>query len=189
MVQANPYAAPASELIVNEDVEFGDVAVFSLKSRIGRLRYLARVTLFTIASYFALGLLVGVSVLGGTQEPSLGVGALLGYVLFFIGSVVLGLMFAAQRLHDMNHSGWISLLMFLPIVNVALGLYLIFGRGTSGANDYGAPPPPNPLGVKLAGLILPVIFIIAVLAAIAIPAYQQYAIRAQQAEQVQFGVD
>lgn len=45
-----------------------------------------------------------------------------------------------NRLHDLNKSGWLGLLGLIPLVNVFFGIYLLFGRGTNGANDYGAPP-------------------------------------------------
>src|SRR5690606_18344910 len=117
MAQSNPYAAPSSELIVEDDVEFGDPAVFSLKCRIGRLRYLARVSLSTVASYVLVALVVGGSMLTAALEPTAGlVGAAVGYSVAFFGSILLGLMFAVQRLHDLNHTGWIALLMLIPLV-------------------------------------------------------------------------
>jgi Tfp pilus assembly protein PilE len=50
-------------------------------------------------------------------------------------------------------------------------------------NNYGAPPPPNPLGVKILGLLFPILFITGMLAAIAIPAYVDYQQRAAAYEQ------
>lgn len=181
MVQANPYAAPTSDLIVESTADFSDSVVFSFNSRAGRLRYLARVSLFTVATYFVLGLILVVA-LAGQNPDSSGAGVMLGYGVVIVGSVVFGLMFATQRLHDLNQTGWLSVLMFIPLANVVLGLYLLFARGTEGENNYGPPPPPNSLAIKLAALIFPVIFVIGILAAIAIPAYQEYAIRAEQAQ-------
>lgn len=45
-----------------------------------------------------------------------------------------------KRLHDLNQSGWLWLLGLIPIVNFFFGIYLLFGKGTDGANDYGEPP-------------------------------------------------
>ncbi|HEX7080615.1 MAG TPA: DUF805 domain-containing protein [Gammaproteobacteria bacterium] len=182
MVQANPYAAPSSSLTVESTDEVGDSPVFSFSGRAGRLRYLARVSLFTVAIYFVVGLIFAVIL--GLEPNAVGASIAIGYGLVFIASIVFAVMFAMQRLHDMNHSGWMSLLLFVPLVNVAVGLYLLFGRGTQGANDYGPPPPPNTLGVKLAALIFPVLFAIGMIAAITIPAYQDYATRVEQAQPI-----
>jgi uncharacterized membrane protein YhaH (DUF805 family)/type II secretory pathway pseudopilin PulG len=45
-----------------------------------------------------------------------------------------------KRLHDLNKSGWLWLLGLIPLVNFCFGIYLLFGKGTDGSNDYGAPP-------------------------------------------------
>lgn len=187
MVQANPYAAPTSDLIVESDVDFGDAAIFSFRSRAGRLRYLARTGLSTLAGYAILAIVAVIAVAASGNDPNAALtGVFVGYGLFLIVAIVFGLMFAAQRLHDMNHTAWMALLMFVPLVNVALGLYLLFGRGTASANDFGPPPPPNSIGVKLAAWsFIVLIFVVGIAAAISIPAYQDYVMRAQQSQQLQ----
>ena len=50
--------------------------------------------------------------------------------------------------------------------------------GTDGPNRFGAPTPPNSVGVLIAAWAMPVIMIIGVVAAIALPAYQDYQKRA-----------
>lgn len=47
---------------------------------------------------------------------------------------------AARRLHDLNYSGWYQLLGLVPIINIILGLFMLFKRGTQGPNDYGPDP-------------------------------------------------
>jgi len=44
-----------------------------------------------------------------------------------------------RRLHDVNLSGWLTLLVFVPFVNLLLFLYLLFAPGTEGPNKYGNP--------------------------------------------------
>ena len=78
----------------------------------------------------------------------------------------------------MNLSGWFSLLALIPLV----GLVWVFKGGTPGANRFGAPPPPNTLGVKIIACVFPLIFVIGILAAIALPAYQQYTVKARAAQ-------
>ena len=82
-----------------------------------------------------------------------------------------------QRSHDMNMSGWWSLAALIPIV----GLVWVFKGGTAGTNRWGAPPPPNGPMVKIFGLLMPVLFVVGILAAIALPAYQGYVTRAKAA--------
>ncbi len=74
----------------------------------------------------------------------------------------------------MDWSGWTVLLTLIPLV----GLIWVFKRGSEGTNGYGAPPPPNTTGVKILGLLLPILFVVGMLAAIAIPAYVEYTRRA-----------
>ena len=138
--------------------------MWSASGRIGRLRYLAYST--------------GASLLAGCVAAVLG-GALGGFgmilaLLVYIAVVVFGIMIAIQRSHDMDWSGWTVLLFLIPLV----GLIWVFKPGSEGMNTYGGPPPPNTTGVKILGLLLPILFVVGVLAAIAIPAYAEYTRRA-----------
>lgn len=45
-----------------------------------------------------------------------------------------------RRLHDMDKSGSLCLWSLIPLVNLGLGLYLLFGKGNVGTNKYGPPP-------------------------------------------------
>jgi len=55
--------------------------------------------------------------------------------------------------------------------------------GTQGPNRFDHPPPPNSVGVILLALIPPLLMVIGIIAAIAIPAYVQYQERAQTSQQ------
>jgi uncharacterized membrane protein YhaH (DUF805 family) len=57
----------------------------------------------------------------------------------FVAFVALWLI-SVKRLHDLDKSGWYCLLLFVPLVNILLGLMLLFKRGSQGANTYGADP-------------------------------------------------
>ena len=156
---------------------------FSARGRVGRLRYLANAVgayLVMIAAVLAVGMVVGV-VAGGTgyggSTSALGgwIGVLLSipYLVFLVLKVI-------QRSHDMDWNGWMSLLAFIPLV----GLIWVFKAGTDGPNRYGAPPPPNTTLIKIGGLVIPVIGAIGILAAVALPAYQEYVQRAKAAQVV-----
>jgi len=102
--------------------------IFSTKGRIGRGTYF----LWMLAIGF---LMAGISFLPFPflQEPnvSYALGLIIGFVCIFP---------SVRRLHDLNRSGWFWLCGLIPIVNVFLGLFLLFVKGTEGSNDYGESP-------------------------------------------------
>jgi uncharacterized membrane protein YhaH (DUF805 family) len=48
-----------------------------------------------------------------------------------------------KRLHDFGHSGWWSLFLLVPLVNIGVSLILIFYAGDDKENKYGIPPQPK----------------------------------------------
>ena len=46
----------------------------------------------------------------------------------------------AKRFHDLGWSGWWSLLLFIPIVNIAVLLYLGMQEGELERNEHGPAP-------------------------------------------------
>lgn len=160
----NPYAAPNTVATTGAD-EYSEVKIFSTSGRIGRIRY--------------IGYSLGISIL------LIFLGALLGTVTFGIGMIVaqiaiivIGIMLTIQRCHDFNTSGWLSILSLIPLVN----LIFWFIPGTDGPNNYGNKTPPNTTLAIVLACILPAIFIVGILAAIAIPQYQKYVERAKAAQ-------
>lgn len=147
--------------------------VFSLVGRIGRLRMLAFGVVLGAAF---MGAALVVAILGSF----LGAFALVLFGILYIPVLVLSIAYSVRRLHDLNHSGWFVLLNFVPFLNIIVGLYLIFAPGTEGSNDFGPAPSPNPTWVKVCAFGVPVfVMVIGILAAIAIPAYQDYVHRAK----------
>ena len=178
MNENNPYDAPQSDVADAVADEYGDIKIFSFSGRIGRLRYLGYGLGFAILFQFINGLLAA-SVIAWL-EPS-GLSDTVGIALTMTGPVAvlfISMMFTAKRLHDVDWNGWLSLLMLIPIVNLILGLVLVFMPGTDSENRFGLKPPPNNVGIYLLALILPLVFV-AMLAAIAIPAYQQFVKQAE----------
>jgi uncharacterized membrane protein YhaH (DUF805 family) len=45
-----------------------------------------------------------------------------------------------KRLHDKGYTGWLSVFMLIPLVNLIMLLWLGFARGQDGPNEYGADP-------------------------------------------------
>ncbi|CAN7692486.1 DUF805 domain-containing protein [Pseudoduganella sp. LjRoot289] len=177
----NPYSAPGAALSgAPAGDETYEPKVFAWKGRIGRLRYMAY--LFGISLLNMVPVMVLMSVLGATGMMKGNVEAITGLsVLLYLPLLVFSFVLAKRRFNDTNRSGWLSLLLWIPLVNFFVSLYLVFAAGSEGANDYGPAPSPNSTIVKVVGFIFPFIFVVGVLAAIAVPAYQGYVQKARAA--------
>lgn len=175
MSAVEQYAAPKSNLDTGSE-EFGEVKVFSTRGRLGRLRYLAYSFGLSMLAVFVVGAITGIAaaagVTGGIVSGVLMV-AMYGFML------VISVILTVRRCHDFNTSGWLSLLLLLPLVPIIFW----FIPGTDGPNKYGAKPPPNTVLVTIGGLLIPIVFVGGILAAIAVPAYNSYVQKAQQAAQ------
>jgi uncharacterized membrane protein YhaH (DUF805 family) len=171
----NPYAPPRAPVAdVNRSrVNYQPVKFFSSQGRVGRMRYLAHTLvgylLFVIAT-FGIGMLLGA--LGFAKL------AVAASIIGLVPYLIFVMMKTIQRSHDMDWSGWTALLGFIPFV----GLIWIFKGGTADSNRYGAPPPPNNRSVTIVVTALIAVFVIGIVAAIALPAYQQYTVRAKAAQ-------
>ncbi len=164
MANVNPYQAPGAAVADAGD-QVQEVKVFSVSGRIGRVRYLA----YGVGFYILFGFLIGLSAL-------LGAAGVVVMVLGWIALVVIAFMLTIQRCHDFNASGWLSLLWLIPLVN----LMFLFIPGTDGPNRFGGPTPPNTTGVLILAWLFPALFVIGIVAAVALPAYQDYSKRAQE---------
>ncbi len=176
MQTANPYSPPqavVADIAEHGDHSFQPVHIFAWRGRIGRLRFLAYSTLV----YVIAALLGAVAAAIAGTIHSIAPDTIISIVVYPI-TIGLMLMVTIQRSHDMGYSGWSSLLALIPIA----GLIWVFKAGTPGANQFGAPPVPNSLGVKIVALLFPAVVVIGILAAIALPAYQNYVVRAKAAQ-------
>jgi uncharacterized membrane protein YhaH (DUF805 family) len=183
MSSVNPYEAPQASLQrQNISENFDKTSPFSAAGRFGRAAYIT----YAVGSYLVLTLILALmsasqALLGKAAPTVVGTVAIIAYVLF----VAFAIIFMIRRLHDLNWSGWLSILSIVPIVNLIMAIPCLFFRGTDGPNNYGPPPKTNKTHIRLATVfsILMVVALIGVLAAIAIPAYQQYTHKAQQMSQ------
>lgn len=167
MAADNPYSTPDAELDNGQDGLYSP-SIISFNGRIGRLRYLA----YGIGANFLLGLvmipLVGASAFMGGEAAASTVGTI-GMVAFYAATIVISVMFAKRRLNDLNRSGWWSLLLFVPIVNLAPVIYLLFFPGSEGGNNFGPAPQANSIGVLILGWMLPALMILGIVVAIVVP--------------------
>ncbi len=164
----NPYDAPRSRIEAAQGA-YGEIRIFTPKGRIGRIRYIGYTTGITLLLGFAIGLLS--AVMGRVGGQGL---ATVVIVASYIGMLVIMILLTIQRAHDFNASGWMALVVIIPLVN----LIFWFIPGTDGDNRFGPQTPPNGAGVVVLALILPIVFVVGIVAAIAIPAYQDYVKRA-----------
>ncbi|HEY0064621.1 MAG TPA: DUF805 domain-containing protein [Telluria sp.] len=176
---SNPYNAPAADMSnMTDGASTYEPQVISLSGRIGRLRYLSYTFLAGLAALFAMAIVGGVA---SAISPKLGIAII---VLMYIPMVVIQFGYTRRRFNDMNRSGWFALLLFIPVVGFFVALWLMFGPGDESSNDFGLPPNKNSTGVIIGALVFPVFIVamIGIMAAVAIPAYQQYLTRAQAAQ-------
>ena len=110
--------------------------LFSSKGRINRLNYL----LYNIALHIVASIaqFIFITALAFIAEDS----AIIGVILFILTSVLViaciysGICLTIKRWHDLNKSGWYTLLCLLIIP----AIYIIFAKGTDGPNQYGLKP-------------------------------------------------
>lgn len=178
---SNVYAAPNADFSLPSG-EVDDTRILA-SGRIGRIRYLAYLSVFYILSSFAVGIVVAM----------LGQESMAGGILFVLNVVITFgayIYFGRRRLHDTGASGWMLLLSLIPVVNFYFLYLTVFKRGDASANEYGAPPRDNERWMYWVGLILPIIITVGIVAAVALPAYSDYTKRARAAaEQTQVAPD
>ncbi|HEX7964688.1 MAG TPA: pilin [Gammaproteobacteria bacterium] len=188
------------------DAQAGDIRYFDASSRIGRVRYLAY-PWGVILLALPVGILAGI--LFAVKLAVVGVLILICLEIFALG---MSGVFIVRRLHDMDKSGWWSLIYWgLNVWNISLSvsammrgggeapftsllptllilvffLVMVLLPGTQGENRFGPVPPPNSTWVLVgAWAWLGVIVLGGVIAALAIPAYGDFTARAQTSEAV-----
>ena len=175
METVSPYSPPQTELLGDQEA-YGTINVLSAKGRLGRLRYIAYSIGITFAVYLVMALLVGLAGMALAQEQ-LGVLMIGIFALGYGAMVIINVLLTIQRCHDFNVTGWLSLILLIPFAPFVFW----FIPGTEGANRFGLQPPPNKGAVMMIVVILLLVVIIGILAAIAIPAYQEYVARAAAA--------
>ena len=159
---ATPYATPKAA-VAETLPEFGELKAFTTDGRIGRLRYLAWSMVLMLACLPLFG------IAGGFFAASEILGGLL-MVVVGIAVAVVGIMIGVQRLHDIGWSGWLLLITLVPIVGGVFSLLMFIIPGSTEANRFGPPPPPNSTAVKILALSWIAIIVIGIIAAIAVPA-------------------
>lgn len=156
--RASPPAAPAAD------------HPLSPRGRFARLAYLAWYLMITMI--FSIAAILGIAIFGhsaSTTDPYANIGIVsilmmaLAYIVFFYYAIV----FTIRRLHDLNQSGWLALLILVPLVNMFFMLYVMIAPGTKGSNNFGLPRP-NKGWETILGIMYIILSVLAIIAAIVV---------------------
>ncbi len=101
-----------------------------MSGRMGRLTYATAGNVAAAALFFALFWLL--------RQPS--VPRACAFLLVLLGTMVLYMRWTVLRLHDCNHTGKWTFLLFVPTLGSLMGLLLYVWPGTRGDNDHGGLP-------------------------------------------------
>jgi len=175
----NPYKTTSSDPLLPPSNAIDTSSPLSPRGRFGRLSFIAWYMLVTILSYIAMGLLGGTTLFMETDPEKIALffssmGGV-SYVLLTIITTVLLVIFVIRRLHDVNTTGWLALLLIIPLVNLILMLYLLLKRGDEGSNRFAAvrPTPGWEKVLGYTGTALIVAGFVGIMMAILFPAIMQ----------------
>ncbi len=136
---AEAYAAPEAEITFDSEQEAPKL--FSIRGRMGVLKYAAQSFMWTVAYVVLSAVIVAGSAALSSSGSSLeGANPVL---LGILGLALLPLLFimlsmAIKRLHDINMSGWFLLAALVPIVNLFFFLFMTLKPGKAETNKFGA---------------------------------------------------
>ncbi|HKJ50304.1 MAG TPA: DUF805 domain-containing protein [Gammaproteobacteria bacterium] len=171
MNEPNPYSTPGADLGNAQDSLY-QPKIFSFSGRIGRMRYLAYGFGLSLLMNVAMIPFIGATALMGGMAGDPGSMGMLSIVLLAvigIVSLVFAVMWLKRRFNDLNRSGWWMLLFFIPVVNLIVGIYLLFFPGTDGPNNFGPAPAANSIGVLILGWLAIAAIVLGIVGAIAAP--------------------
>jgi uncharacterized membrane protein YhaH (DUF805 family) len=179
MEPTNPYRSPTADTQPLSEGGSDQTPPYSPAGRFGRLSYLAWVTIVSVIGQLIMLIAGGGAVMGLPGDvgeaaiPDIGMGTMVIYLIVALAVLVLTILFAVRRCHDMDISGWWNLLILVPLVNLVYGLFLVLKPGTEGPNRFGPPrlTPGWEKVVGIIGIVLMVVAVIGVLVSLAIPAY------------------
>lgn len=140
---------------------------FSIHGRFNRMSYLGGyglIYLVTLLGYFILASFLGSFQLSSNLfnfefYSSLSGASALVVWAFSLFLIYLNIVLVVRRLHDLNKSGWMGLLLFIPVVQFFFMIYLLLASGTAGPNEYGPVRPATFIEKLMAWLILVAILV------------------------------
>jgi uncharacterized membrane protein YhaH (DUF805 family) len=134
-IMENPYAAPRGQILTptgNQAPLTWKQILFSFEGRIPRRVFWGVNVVMNIIG-FILGFVMGLAI--GEEA------AMIPVLLLNIPMIWVGLAISVKRWHDRDKSGWMVLIILIPIIGALWALVECgFLRGTVGPNKYGEDP-------------------------------------------------
>lgn len=99
---------------------------------LNRKPYILRVLVLQVVGFCLqlMGIVSGAAAAGG-----------FGWQVFcFLIVGIPSILLLIRRLHDLGRTGWLWLLIWIPVVNFALVVYVFCFKGTTGPNRFGPDP-------------------------------------------------
>lgn len=119
------------------------VHLFNPSGRFRRIPFIVWICISNFILLIGIGLAFSLLMIASTfTEPQSNILVILAIsfgVILTILIIITNFIFIIRRLHDCNYSGWFSVLIFIPYLNVLFILYLVFAKGNVENNDYGSP--------------------------------------------------
>lgn len=143
----NPFSPPASKLDQHHDRAKNKF--FSLAGRIGRSSYCWRIQTLLIIPFLVLkiiGLALRNYMINAPHSFNITYAAsfrdIFAFVLlsFFVLCYLFAFLPVTARLRDIGYSPWLSLILFIPVANLGLIIFLLFRRGDAFTNRFGLMP-------------------------------------------------
>ncbi len=79
------------------------------------------------------------SIVAGAIDAAIGSGGAIGG-LYGLAVLIPGLAVSVRRLHDIGKSGWMLLVVLIPVIGAIWLIILFATEGAHGSNEYGADP-------------------------------------------------
>ena len=114
---------------------YSNIQVLSTEGRIGRFEYFFYSLVLPFLVFWIIAALAGIASHFGE------LGGAIAYVLLaaaFCAALIIHIQLTIQRCHDFNASGWLAILIILPLASVLFWLI----PGSKANNRFGYPPRP-----------------------------------------------
>ncbi|MCK5726882.1 MAG: DUF805 domain-containing protein [Thiotrichaceae bacterium] len=163
MTDNNPYTAPKSNLSSQNRSKRDNSSPFQSKGRFSRYSFLAWNFIVNMILLLVVTAVITIFVslkmirkdFQMNDDLILGLFTMLALLVFFIFNII----FLIRRLHDIDLQGWWALLIFIPIVNIVFGLFVLIKKGTEESNRF-APIRTTPRWEKVVGIISLVLLVL-----------------------------
>ncbi len=130
------YSAPKA--VIETEVEEENSKWYSVHGRIGVIKNLAHVAVIYLYFFAVFVAMEAIQPSDASSEATVAQLVVLGIIAITIFPVFyVGLCLWVKRFHDLEMSGWMFLVLFIPIIGGILGLYVTFKPGAADINLYG----------------------------------------------------